>query len=474
MKYRPSKSFVLTVLPLGALVVFLGSELLTRLDGLKAGFVPGEITFKTDKPAAYKASRVSTPGWVENGFEKFMSWDHNPWKRRDYGTAGPHEKLMSSTSPMDKARRKELLRLTEAKYQQLLVRYPELAIPLRTVPDENNGFLKWLELSERFSAAGAGENKSIEFSKEIEEYLNKKEPWNSEAAKKWLAENAGILNEIRNIGLMTERSVNGIDANRLWCFPARFARACDQALIIEARVAAEQGNVASALKSVSAAKGLVDHFSQIETPSFLAATVAIVAQLDLENRVLQEILPALPAESVNVADWERAIQPVVREPAEFSRLIKGEWSVCMRGILLPTLLDSEAPSIPKDPGELLDAVSLQFIEAVRRHDGAALKDLSKIHTPPPPDTDHLSRESRVMADLNLGGAEAWRKGWERSQSVTALTLAAFAILKNEPIPVDPVYGQAYQWDPATRQLEAPIGPQFKSMEMKPITVPLLK
>ncbi|MEY4569546.1 MAG: hypothetical protein RLZZ398_985 [Verrucomicrobiota bacterium] len=30
--------------------------------------------------------------------------------------------------------------------------------------------------------------------------------------------------------------------------------------------------------------------------------------------------------------------------------------------------------------------------------------------------------------------------------------AAFAIMKNQPIPKDPIYGQDYRWDPATRPI----------------------
>jgi hypothetical protein len=52
-----------------------------------------------------------------------------------------------------------------------------------------------------------------------------------------------------------------------------------------------------------------------------------------------------------------------------------------------------------------------------------------------------------------------------------MTQAAFAIMKNQPVPTDPVYGQHYRWDPATRQLSMPAGEAFDTMQIKPITVP---
>ncbi len=71
------------------------------------------------------------------------------------------------------------------------------------------------------------------------------------------------------------------------------------------------------------------------------------------------------------------------------------------------------------------------------------------------------------------GASAWRKGWDRAQSSFAMTQAAFAIMKGQPIPQDPVYGVDYRWDPATRQLSMPAGEVFDQLEIKPITVPKL-
>ena len=52
-----------------------------------------------------------------------------------------------------------------------------------------------------------------------------------------------------------------------------------------------------------------------------------------------------------------------------------------------------------------------------------------------------------------------------------MTQAAFAIMKGQPIPKDPVYGQDYRWDPVTRLLSAPDTEAFNSLNIKPITVP---
>ena len=69
------------------------------------------------------------------------------------------------------------------------------------------------------------------------------------------------------------------------------------------------------------------------------------------------------------------------------------------------------------------------------------------------------------------GSRAWRKGWERVQSATAMTHAAFAIMQGQAVPNDPVYGQPYRWNETTRELSPPDSPEFKDMDIKPIVVP---
>jgi hypothetical protein len=52
-----------------------------------------------------------------------------------------------------------------------------------------------------------------------------------------------------------------------------------------------------------------------------------------------------------------------------------------------------------------------------------------------------------------------------------MTQAAFAIMKGEPIPKDPIHGLPYQWNPASRLLSAPDSPVFAGQNLQPITVP---
>lgn len=479
MNYRPSKGFILKVLPLAALVLIAGFGLLPQLGNFEVRAIPGEITFLHPTPLPYRPFAVSSPErpsyrrsmeWFEERLETVMTWEHNPWKRSPIGFGDHYFKLQGSTDPLDIAKCKELRRLAGEWNQRLLLRYPELAVPMKQVPNERNGFLKWLEFSENFRKGGPS-HPAIQFPTELDDYLNQGGKWNPEAATAWLAKEKPRVDEIRAIAQMPEASVNGIPVER-WAFiDARLARSCAQALIIEARAAADRGDVATALQTVRAVKGFSDHFTEIETPTLLGATVQILLQRDLESRVLSEIIPALPADRINPAEWESALNPTVNAPIEFARLMKGEWSASSRQFLLPMLLDAEDPKCPPDSGELLDAYSMWFVEIARTHNPAPLTDLPTLSLPIAPNTRHLSRGSRQIVEVLAVGASAWRKGWQRTQSASALTQAAFAIMKGQPIPKDPIYGKDYSWDPATRQLSMPAGPEFDAMEIKPIIVP---
>lgn len=478
---RPSKGFLLSVLPLAALVVCFGFGLLPEVDKIETQPVPGEIVFKHEKPQASTGTTVSVKKvapsdwlteWLEQGYENLMRWEHNPWKQEHRDGFGDHFfKLSQSKDPMDQARCRELRRLADAWQQKLMLRFPELAVTMKTVPDDKNGFLQWLDLRDRLKSSHPELVDGITFPRELSDYLSHTDAWNSAAAQAWLAQNQALVDEIHAIGLMREQSINGIPIERWGFMDARFAMDGERILTLEARVAAERGDAAAALESVRSARGMADHLSGVETPSLLAITVNLLMRLNLEHEVLSGIIPALPPGQMDPAAWENAVNPTVSNPSEFARIMKGEWAVTNRSLLLPALLDGEDPKCPTDGGELLDYYSEGFVETVRSHESATLGDLPTLTILPVGDASHLSRQSQEAVSIITIGALAWRKGWDRVQSQSAMTQAAFAIMKGEPIPPDPVYGQPYRWDPATRQLSMPAGKAFDDLAIPPISVP---
>ncbi|RYD50014.1 MAG: hypothetical protein EOP85_00440 [Verrucomicrobiaceae bacterium] len=478
MKYRPSKGFLWGMVALVPLSAALWLGLLPELEQIEARAVPGDLVFPNTRDAVdHGGSKTQVGirwslGWLENSYENLMQWEHNPWERKP-GEFGNHFfNLLTSEDPKDRAKAKELQRLAEAWYKRLLERYPELAVEMRHVPDDRNGFLKWLEFCERLDGQQDEQTKgsaSISFPADLEEYLSKG-TWNADAARGWLAENSQMLDEIRAIGLMKECSVNGIESDR-WSFTsARLAKGAVDALLIEARLAAESGDVAGAMESVHAAKGLANHLTDVETPSLLAGTVNMLLESTVNKRVLGEILPALPTGRADLAAWEQLLDPGSVGPGEFARLMKGEWSIG-RTYLLPMLLNTEDPNLPRDGGDLVDVYSMWFLRNVRSYESAVLSDLPQLSWTGPGSLDHLSRANQDAAAALFVGADSWRTGWERYQSVRAMEAAAFAILQGKPVPKDPVYGESYRWDPQTRVLSPPDTEAFRGMKIDPVTLP---
>ena len=483
VKYRPSKSFLLTMagmVPVGAVLVF---GLLPELEAISKPPVPGVITFPAARPidspttARQAAGPRSSGGggwsldWLLGRYEELMAWDRNPWKRPKTGFGDHYFALLASKNPADRAKAAEIRRQAQFLYQQVLKRYPELAVTLRDVPAERNGFLKLLELLERFQPDPSQPHPGIQLPESLTKFLLGTGPWDAAEARAWLAKEKVLLDEVRAIGLMPEQSSAGIDVSRYSFFSARLVKGFSDAMLLEARLAAEEGNVAGALDAIRAAKGLGDHIGKIETPSLLSVTVQILLNLQAQAQAVSHVIPALPPEQFDPAAWEAVVRPEVLPPSEYSRIMKGEWHVCVQQYILPIACDVDDPKYAPDPEALIDFYCGRFAEVVATYDQPAVADWATVAAPARPTTRHLSRNSRQMAEIMFVGEQAWSKGLLRAMHSTGMTNAAFAVMKGQPVPNDPIHGLPYVWDPATRQLSAPADPVFAEQQLKPITVP---
>lgn len=457
------------------LTLALGIFLATEKDALegKTAVVSGPRPPSAAVTGGIAPSGLAAFGFLEEEiharFEDVMTWDRNPWKRpRKDGFGGHYLTLSGSSDPMDRARAQELQRLAKVWLARVTDKYPELRAEPRVVPDEQNGFLQWLDFAERHGVAPPWTSTPS---------ILKRPPalendgWDREVARTWLAEHQATLDELRAIGLLPDRSNSGISLDRWHFLPARTMKECCDALMADARLRAEDGDAAGALESVRAVRGLASHFSGVESPTLLAATVDILVQLGLQKQVMEHILPALPAGSVDADAWEAAVRPEVQGPAGFARLMRGEWEVTAGYWLVPMLCDPEERRPPRDPDALVDAHAGYFRDVLVRCASPRPEDLLNIESPPFPDTSHLSRRSREIIDLLFIGERAWRKGWERAQSISALTRAGFSVMRGGPVPDDPVHGLPYRWDPATRTLRVPDHPDFAEMNVPDLKVP---
>jgi hypothetical protein len=487
MKYQPFKKPLRIIISVVILTAAAGLAIFSEQGNSSAQHIPGSIVFSGPRPQIGPQSAAVSMGqrksfaasfnpkdWFEERFEDLMSWDQNPWKRNRRNSIGEHYySLCNSTDPKDRDKVLAIQRQAEAYLEQLCLRYPEMAVTMRTVPAEKNRFLKWLEFSEKWKKDHVQIANGLSLPPELKDYLDHKAPWNAAAARAWLAQQKPLLDEIRSIGLLPDASQNGIDMAR-WSFtPQRLPISVSQALMLEARLAAEEGNVSAAMQAIRAAKGLGDQFTQVESPTLMGGVVGILTQMSLEKTVLEQILPALPPGSVDAAAWEALLRPSVNSPADLSRMFRGDWRTTTATWLLPGIVDSEETRPLPDPGELLDTFSSPYTQLVRDAENTKLADLPSLQMSGNRDHSHLSYRSREVVYMLSVNGNAWLNGAKKSFSSSGMTQAAFAILKGQAIPNDPIYGQPYIWDPATRQLSPPATDAFKEMNIKPIKVPRL-
>ncbi|RYD33337.1 MAG: hypothetical protein EOP87_11175, partial [Verrucomicrobiaceae bacterium] len=448
MKYRPSKWFSGIVLTGGLASLVLWFGILPDLEEVRVMSQPGEIVFPEVKASGGKGDKravaanfdggnraVMMGELLDEGWDNLMRWKFNPWRNRKGIYPGDHlRKLLASDDPADVAKGRDIQRRAEYWMRKLMERYPELAMKPHPVPDERNGFLKWVEFHDRFKNAMPGKVASFGFSEAFPNNLAEKTPWDPKAASEWMKANSAIMDEIRAMGLLPDASSDGIAVDRYGFIHARLAKECTDALMMEARLAAENGDVAAAMESVRAARGLSGHLGDVESASLLQTTVRILTQLDIEQRVFSEILPALPDGSRDPSAWEAVVRPEIRPPSDFARIMKGEWSVTLREWVLPPILDAEDTMSPPDPGALLDAYTRPFAELVQN--AANLKpgeDLPSFCDAP--QTAGLSRTSRQMMEMLFIGSRAWGRGHGRAVSSQGLTQAAFSVMKDGTVPV---------------------------------------
>ncbi|MGJ8726084.1 MAG: hypothetical protein ACSHYB_16125 [Roseibacillus sp.] len=432
----------------------------------------GEVVFPSERPQLKPTfSKEPYTGkkfdWLHDGVDDLMTWDKNPWRTPNTVFGDHYWNLLNSKDPADQAKVAELLQWADALYQRILERYPELAVEYKNIPPKENGFLKWLEFCERLENS---DNSPLKIPKTLQNQIDGKSPWDSELTKQWLTENQSLLNELREIGLTPEQSTKDINIDRWGFLGTRPALEAFDILLLDARLSIEEGNTAAALESVQATRGLADHFLEIETPTLLSTTVGILGKLQSINYTLTELIPVIPVEELRPSQWEDALSLQTHPPATLGRVLTGEWHAGSRYYTLPMLSNTDDPHYPSDPDAVIDYNASSYLQLQQTYHSEEVKDWNSITPPFILDPAHLSRNSRKFAEVfNLNSVSAWTSGFQRFNNQNALTQAAFAIMRGEPVPNDPIYNQPYQWDPVTRELSPPDTPEFKLNS--PITVP---
>ena len=437
----------------------------------------GKVVFESPRPVTVHSSkslsfRTSTGGsrlsgsfmdWLMKTTDSLMTWEMNPWKREWRGEGDHYRRLSESDDPADIALLAKIRADARELYEQALERYPELAIEYRNVPDEENGFLKWLEFSEKF------ENEA-DLIDVIRESFRE---GNEAQAKLWLAENRELMDEVRAIAHLSQQSVAGISAERQLLLNGSVFLSFQDAFLAEARFAALEGDVSQALESVQAARGLTSHVGEVEKKTMISETLRILGELSIGRVVMNEIIPTLPADEVDLDAWQQAVELRPRSSSEMAEVFRGEWHVSSEALLFPILVNGEDPQQPSDPADVVDAYSQLFLTIIERNEGERIMDAESRSFEDEAELDfsHLSYRGEALLAGVSNASQSWERGTMRSRAYAGVHEAAFAIMRGDPIPVDPIYGLPYDWNPETRELFAPDTPELPREFVGSIVVP---
>lgn len=416
---------------------------------------PVESGFSVVDPGTWTAGGGSTR-WMNEGVEEVMTADFNPWKRESRKLGERLSQLRFSINPAERREYERLRKLAREWSDRLLARYPEIVRPEDSaVPDERNGLLKFIRLlksegvpSMAYSAGNPGGMR-----------------WDRAKAEALVAEHRGLIDGLREAGLMTERSTFGMDAEEL----AEARRGMNDTraanlLLIDSRLAMERGDIQRALDSLRAAGGLADHLTKAGVTWTDKYRSAYHIQSEMRDHVMHVILPALPAGQVDLAAWEAALDPTLDQPSDFANSLRGDWNQTMPGGLLPLLVDMSDPAVPADADLLVELYAQYLRDNINRTKSLRLEDLpgsARVVFP----ASHFSETSQKLAGfLGITGETAdSQKEWLQAQASKGMTRAAFAILRGEPVPNDPVSGLPYRWREKQRWLEMPENPPYGNL-----------
>ncbi|WP_035601790.1 hypothetical protein [Haloferula sp. BvORR071] len=370
---------------------------------------------------------------------------------------------------------REINRLAEQWYQQILAKHPELAVSFKDVPDAQNGFLKFLEFTERHGKYGSD---GLPMPEEISAMVSGKSPWDAAIMAKWLEENRGLIDEIMAIGLLPLQSAKGIEMERIKFFSARLPNECSKLLLAQAHLAMERGDEAGALQSTRAALGLADHMDRMELPSLLSETVSILIRQNTRKAILDHLLASEGGPASDLQAWQDLLAGNPETPADLARVFLGEWNHTARSFLLPALLGdpTNLPGVKtgiSDPDAVVEAHIRYFtglMSQMRSSDLGGLAALSAV----PPDKTGISEDGASLLDILFVGSSAWSKGWTRAQTDAAIAQAAFLAAAGGEIPNEPYTGKPFVIDREAGTVSVPRDPWFESMNYPPMKIPALK
>ncbi len=419
-------------------------------------------------------------GFCLVGVAVFLSWrlsePSNALRKKEPAhpaaqTAHQRHDLRGSDRRLPRTQDREAVNAAAQRwYEELLERYPQFQVEFKDVPDEENGFLQFLELMEEFG----GSNAKLPMSDELRDMLSGDGSWNSVLVTDWMRPNEVLFARLLEIAEAPGQSVKGIDIERYIVVGAALAR--DIALVLQAaaRLEIDGGSPDEALRLFKASANLANHFDGVEHPLLLSKTVSVLVRMENLANFRSTILPRIAGDRELLEQWRIALAHPESINTAAPRLFNGEWHATVRCFLLPGLLTSGSDlSRMPDPDAFLDAYAVAMSGTKKHVAGLSLADVTPGNTIPIQPPNHLSPladEALAWDSLRFGASE-WLRAFGRTLSQHAMHDATFAVLLGERLPLEPHTGMPFIWDEASRTILPPPEALELGLELEPIVVP---
>ena len=369
-------------------------------------------------------------------------------------------------APLTEAERAAARAEAAAWKVKFLAEFPALQATPHPVPPEENGFLMLYELG------------NLSISEEFQETLRNPGTCDPEAAQRGLAEHAGIVEQAEKIGSLRTRSTIGIPDGYKGFISARPAKQSGDILLLKASLAAKAGDEEESLRCVNAVGNLAEHFHDLETPTYLTETVAILMDLARQKLTFETLLPEL-GKSADLAKWQTELGRLDYSPTGFSKIHRGEWDVAADFLVFPLLVQGNKQGELPD-GEAIARIHSSWCNATVTSlltvDLANLK-ATLVH----PVTSGLSEEGLEILSVMSAGMDAWVGGYVRAAVVTAQGRASMELLILEKVEGelseadakrvshDPLTGDPFDFDPIKRELS--VSPLSGRDNVDPLKLP---
>ncbi len=383
---------------------------------------------------------------------------------------------LRSGDPVQVSRARDRITEYDRVMEEVLSRHPELSPEWKNVKPEDNGYLKLMLLTERYRSESKPCEQTLGFPSEIMDAINELKEWDTEVVGAYLLKEADLVDEIRLIGLMSSQSMVGTDIDSfVEIYPINFIKQCADLLCLDARFAAKEGNKKRSLSSLLAAQGIAKHLCQIEAPSLIHETVGILIQLTVLDTAVNKVMSDLKLSKPEISQLRQSLKPVTNE--DFTRVIKGEFYVGMRSLILPYVqpvgdvpVSQEIPDLcnlyDAHAGQIKHWMNVQGWLSLRgqlESTGSAWS-----HQLP----EDLSAQARsLIGDSFFEGYNIYGKGIGKTQIIYRYYDAVLAIAAGEEPPVELLTVKPFIFDPVTRELKLPADALLEKQGIDTIKVP---